>query len=151
MRRFIGALLSSHLDRRSHQALGTDAVLGGGGVSIEEIKTYWPDGEVAAAELAMCQPDVSYVWVAGHEVDLFETFDLYTHCGICGTMIDGVWWRATTPLGNGHGGPPAGWADPSQPGTMTFYGDDLAVFTTEQGLLARFAPTTFAEPQVTCH
>lgn len=65
-------------------------------------------------------------------------------------MINDVWWRANPPLGDGDGGPPAGWANPSQPGTMTFYGDDLAVFTTDQGLLARFKPTTSTAPQVTC-
>ncbi|MGZ4702928.1 MAG: hypothetical protein ACXV98_17100 [Ilumatobacteraceae bacterium] len=135
-------------DRRL--SLGTDVVLGGGEVPVADIETYWPDGRAAAEELAMCQPDVTSVWVAGQEFDLFEAFDLYTHCGIYGTMINGVWWRATTPLGDGHGGPPAGWTDPSQPGTMTFYGDDLAVFTTDDGLLARFTPTMFAEPQVTC-
>jgi hypothetical protein len=135
-------------DRRL--ALGTDAVLGGGEISIEEIKTYWPDGQSAAEALATCQPDVSAVWIAGQEFDPYEAFDLYTHCGIYGTMIDGIWWRAKEPLGDRHGGPPVGWTDPSQPGTMTFYGDDLAVFSTEQGLIARFTPTAFTEPQATC-
>ena len=123
-------------------------MLGGGEISIEDIKTYWPDGQSAAEALATCQPDLSFVWVAGQEFDLYESFDLYTHCGIYGTMIDGVWWNANEPLGNGHGGPPAGWADPFQPGTMTFHGDDLAVFATDQGLLARFTPTTFTDPRV---
>lgn len=135
-------------DRRL--SLGTDVVLGGGGIFIDDIKTSWPDGQAAAAELARCQPDVSWVWVAGHEFDPFRAFELYTHCGIYGTMIDGVWWRVTTPLGDGNGGPPDGWQDPSQPGTMTFYGDDRAVFTADQGLLARFAPTTFTQPQIRC-
>jgi hypothetical protein len=135
-------------DRRL--TLGTEVVLGGGGISIEEIKTYWANGQSAAEALATCQPDVSLVWVAGGDIGLVQAFDLYTHCGIYGTMIDGVWWRANPPLGDGHGGPPEDWADPSQPGTMTFYGDDLAVFTTDQGLLARFKPTTSIEPQVTC-
>ena len=127
-----------------------DVVLGGGGISIEEIKTYWADGQSAAEALATCQPDVSLVWLAGGDIGRVQAFDLYTHCGIYGTMINGVWWRADPALGDGHGGSPAGWADPSQPGTMTLYRDDLAVFTTDQGLVARFKPTTFTEPQVTC-
>lgn len=137
-------------DRRL--GLGTDVVLVGGGISIEEIKTYWSHGQAAAATeaLATCQPDVVSVWLAGEDFGLFHGFDLYTHCGIYGTMIDGVWWRAREPLGDGHGGPPEGWADPSQPGTMTFYEDDFAVFMTDQGQVARFEPTVLTEPQVTC-
>ena len=131
--------------------LGTDVVLGGGGISIEEIKTYWADGQSAAEALATCQPNVSLVWLASRSFGLVQAFDLSTHCGIYGTMIDGVWWRADPALGDGHGGPPEGWADPSQPGTMTVSGDDRAVFTTDQGLVARFKPTTFTEPQVTCN
>jgi hypothetical protein len=130
--------------------LGTNAVLGGGFVAIEEIRTYWADGQSAIAALATCQPGITDVWVAGQEFDPYEAFDLDTHCGIYGTMIDGVWWHANTPLVDGYGGPPPGWAVPTQHGTMTFYGDDLAVFTTDQGLLARFKPTSFAEPRDSC-
>ena len=136
-------------DRRL--GLGTDVGLGDGGIYIQDITTYWPDGRAAAEELARCLPDVSSVWVAGHEIDPFESFDLATRCGIEGTMIDGVWWRADPPLSDSDGGPPAGWAVPSQQGTMTYYGEDLAIFTTDQGLLARFEPTTLTQPDVACN
>lgn len=55
--------------------------------------------------------------------------EVYTHCGVENTRIQGVWWHAQPPLYNKQrNGPPAGWGDPSQTGTLTVVSDDRAVF-----------------------
>lgn len=59
-------------------------------------------------------------------------FDLYTHCGINGTMIAGRWWQADPPLSDGHGNPPTGWGNPSQPGTLRMVDQETAVFSADQ-------------------
>jgi hypothetical protein len=55
-------------------------------------------------------------------------FELYTHCGINGAMIDGVWWRSTTALNDGNGNPPPGWGNPYQSGVLHFLDGSAAVF-----------------------
>lgn len=58
-----------------------------------------------------------------------RSFDLYTHCGVENTRIHGVWWHANPPLYNKRrNGPPTGWGDPYQTGTLTMVSDDRAVF-----------------------
>ena len=58
-----------------------------------------------------------------------KPFDLYTHCGVENTRIRGVWWHANPPQYNKHGnGPPAGWGDPYQTGTLTMLSDSRSVF-----------------------
>jgi hypothetical protein len=56
-------------------------------------------------------------------------FEVYTHCGVENTRIQGVWWHAKPPLYNERrNGPPAGWGDPYQTGTLTVVSDSRAVF-----------------------
>lgn len=56
-------------------------------------------------------------------------FRVYTHCGVESLRVDGRWWHAKPPLYDDHRtGPPAGWADPYQEGTLTLESPDLAVF-----------------------
>jgi hypothetical protein len=58
-----------------------------------------------------------------------KPFDLYTHCGVENARIRGVWWHADPPLYNERrNGPPAGWGDPYQTGTLTMLSDSRAVF-----------------------
>jgi hypothetical protein len=58
-----------------------------------------------------------------------KQFEVYTHCGVESARIDGVWWHAKPPLYNQRqSGPPAGWGDPYQRGTLTMVSDDRAVF-----------------------
>jgi len=59
--------------------------------------------------------------------------DLYTHCGVLGLDIGGVWFAADPPLVEGPAGPPPGWGDPEQPGTATMLAADRAVFRDDQG------------------
>jgi hypothetical protein len=58
-----------------------------------------------------------------------KPFALYTHCGVENTRIRGDWWHADPPLYNKRRtGPPAGWGDPYQTGTLTMLTDNRAVF-----------------------
>jgi hypothetical protein len=56
-------------------------------------------------------------------------FDLLTHCGINGAMIDGVWWQASPVLSDGQGNPPDGWDNPYQSGVLHFADETNATFT----------------------
>lgn len=56
-------------------------------------------------------------------------FSVYTHCGVENVRIDGRWWHAQPPVYNKERtGPPAGWDDPFQEGTLTVESPDRAVF-----------------------
>ncbi len=59
-----------------------------------------------------------------------ETYEytLYTHCGIEWTRIDGVWWRASTPLSDGNANPPSGWGNPYDEGEMEIVDESTATF-----------------------
>lgn len=59
-------------------------------------------------------------------------FDLYTHCGVLGADIAGVWFAADPPLVEEFG-PPVGWGDPYQRGTLTLETVDEAVFRDDAG------------------
>jgi hypothetical protein len=73
------------------------------------------------------------------EVGATVPFELYTHCGILGAYLDGVWFAAETPLVRGGplvpGGanPPEGWGNPYQPGTLTLETAETAVFRDDLG------------------
>lgn len=58
-------------------------------------------------------------------------FQIYTHCGVNGAMIDGRWWKVSPPLDDGNGNPPPLWNNPAQEGVLRFTSDDTAVFTAE--------------------
>ncbi|TFV86014.1 hypothetical protein [Blastococcus sp. CT_GayMR16] len=63
--------------------------------------------------------------------------DLYTHCGVLGTDVGGVWFAADPPLVDGAGNPPPGWGNPYQPGTLTLVTADEAVFADDAGHVVR--------------
>ena len=80
-----------------------------------------------------------------------EQFNLYTHCGINGAMIHGVWWQATTPLGDGNGNPPPGWGNPSQDGVLHFMDSSSAVFrSSNPNLTVKLQRTTSADYPFIC-
>ncbi len=56
-------------------------------------------------------------------------FQIYTHCGVNGAMIDGRWWKVSPPLEDGNGNPPPPWNNGAQDGVLRFTSDDTAVFT----------------------
>ncbi|WP_427134882.1 hypothetical protein [Pseudarthrobacter sp. S9] len=64
-------------------------------------------------------------------------FSLYTHCGIYETQVLHTFFVADQPLDDGHGNPPAGWANPYQPGTITVAGSK-AVFHDDTGHAVTF-------------
>lgn len=78
-----------------------------------------------AAEGALTVPSPAEVGVA-YDVDL------YTHCGVLGADVGGVWFAADPPLVEEYG-PPAGWGDPYQRGTLTLESTDEAVFRDDAG------------------
>jgi hypothetical protein len=79
-------------------------------------------------------------------------FELYTHCGVLGTYLDGVWFAADTPLVEGGplaaGGanPPPDWGNPYQAGTLTLESADTAVFRDDLGHEVRLTAAPDAAP-----
>jgi hypothetical protein len=59
-------------------------------------------------------------------------YDLYTHCGVLGADIAGTWFAADPPLVAEYG-PPTGWGNPYQPGTLTLLTPQEAVFRDDVG------------------
>lgn len=55
-------------------------------------------------------------------------FQMFTHCGVRGAMIDGIWWQATPELSDGNGNPPDGWVNGNQAGTLEYLDDSTAIF-----------------------
>jgi hypothetical protein len=78
-----------------------------------------------------------------------EAYNLYTHCGITWARIDGRWWRATRPLSDGAGNPPAGWGNPFQHGVLTFTGPGTARFDSAAGSVT-FKRTPRVRPPLLC-
>jgi hypothetical protein len=72
-------------------------------------------------------------------------YDLSTHCGIRGADIGGVWFAADPPLVEEYG-PPAGWGDPDQRGTLTLLTPTEAVFRDEAGHEVRLVADEPARP-----
>jgi hypothetical protein len=71
--------------------------------------------------------------------------DLYTHCGVRGLDINGVWFAADPPLVVDHS-PPPGWGNPDQRGTVTLLTDTEAVFHDDAGHEVRLIADEAARP-----
>jgi hypothetical protein len=110
-------------------AVVAGAVWFGGGGSTEPDHTAAPssDGPVEATAPSD-GPSVQSAPEAGG-----QPFDLYTHCGVRGADIGGVWFVAEPPLTDGEGNPPDGWGNPYQPGTLTLLSPTDAVFRDDAG------------------
>lgn len=77
-------------------------------------------------------------------------FSVYTHCGVENVRIDGRWWHAKPPLYNQErSGPPEGWDDPYQNGTLTMVTQDRAVFEA-LGQRVVYLPAPENEPVRVC-
>ncbi len=87
------------------------------------------DEFAAAAE----GPAGQLVVVPPAEIGVWYPFDLYTHCGIHGADVAGVWFAVDPPLPQDPNGPPAGWDDPYQRGTLRLESADEAVFRDDAG------------------
>jgi hypothetical protein len=93
------------------------------------------DGGAAAAEsqgLADSAAPAAGFPLPSLEVGVTYPVDLYTHCGVLGLDIGGVWFAADRPLVEEYG-PPDGWGNPDQPGTITMLTHDTAVFRDDAG------------------
>ena len=66
------------------------------------------------------------------------SYTLYTHCGLRFAKIGGRWFEADRPLSDGSGNPPAGWGNPSQPGTIRMLSASVAEFRDSLGHVVRF-------------
>jgi hypothetical protein len=71
--------------------------------------------------------------------------DLYTHCGVRGMEIGGVWFAADPALVEEYG-PPPGWGNPDQPGTVTLLSGTEAVFADDVGHEVRLHADEAARP-----
>jgi hypothetical protein len=78
-----------------------------------------------------------------------ESYRLYTHCGIEWAEIEGTFWRASRPLSDGNGNPPAGWGNPFQEGKLAFRGHATAEFSSPVVSIT-FKRTDRARPPVLC-
>ena len=74
--------------------------------------------------------------------------ELSTHCGIVWTEFDGREWVTDPPLmGDGNLGPPPGWDNPMEYGTIRLESEDSAVFTSRDGdRWASFRPRVESDP-----
>ena len=82
--------------------------------------------------------------------DVDGEFDLYTHCGINGALIEGRWWQADPPLDDGNGNPPAGWDNPYQHGTLAAVDEKTLLFTADSGLTVTLQRTNDTERPLIC-
>jgi hypothetical protein len=91
------------------------------------------------AALAGCASAAGAVPAARPSADVTVAgYRLYTHCGIGDARINGRWYRASPPLSDGAGNPPAGWGNPYQLGTMRLTSERVAVFSDAAGHHVRF-------------
>jgi hypothetical protein len=75
---------------------------------------------------------------------------LFTHCGIEQTDFGGRDWVAEPILADGNRNPPAGWGNPTEPGTMTLVSTDRAEFRSRDGQrTATFRPRAATDPPAT--
>jgi hypothetical protein len=83
------------------------------------------------------------------EVGVSYPFDLYTHCGIDGADVGGVWFAPDPPLDESAGSWPAGWGNPYQRGTLTLESAVEAVFRDDAGyeLVLRAVPDSERPPR----
>jgi hypothetical protein len=78
-----------------------------------------------------------------------RSYQLYTHCGIQGAMINGTYWRAMRRLSDGNGNPPPGWGNPYQQGALILLSGTRASFQSPAGTV-RFERTARLRPPFIC-
>ena len=76
-------------------------------------------------------------------------YSLLMHCGIEWARIDDAWWQAETPLSDGSGNPPAGWAHPTQSGTLRRIDRSTMEFVAPAGSIV-FHRTELTRQPVSC-
>lgn len=76
----------------------------------------------------------------GVEMGKAYSFIIYTHCGVRRAYFDGYWWLVDPMLSDGNGNPPSGWGNPYDRGMMEMVAVNVALYTSESGMLAVFTP-----------
>jgi hypothetical protein len=105
-----------------------------------------PEGDTLAADAAAGAPGETQTLPPSLEVGAAYPLDLYTHCGVLGLDVGGVWFAADPPLVEGAGNPPAGWGNPYQRGTLTLVTTEEAVFADGAGHDVRLVADDPARP-----
>jgi hypothetical protein len=104
----------------------------------------------AAVFAAGCDSDPEGRFEQSHTENLVSPVSVYTHCGVESLRIEGRWWHARPPLYDRAGsGPPDGWSDPYQTGTLTMAEPDRAVFEA-LGQRVTFVPAVDDQPVRIC-
>ncbi len=67
-----------------------------------------------------------------------QPYQLYTKCGVTFTQFNGVTWFADPPLTDGHGGPPPGFGNPTDKGTLRQVGQHELQYVSSGGKTATF-------------
>ncbi len=96
-------------------------------------------GAYASREPNPAQPPPPYPKA---EVGKEYPHELFTFCGVGGALFDGRFWMADPPLVDGEGNAPPGWGDHTTKGAMALVREDRAVFTSNRGQMAEFAPSS---------
>lgn len=87
-------------------------------------------------------------YAAGVTIGETYSYEMYTHCGIHWTRIDGTWWE-TSPIGVNEAEPPSGWGNPYDAGRMTIVDHRTAVYDGPDGDV-QFSRTSKTEPPFVC-
>jgi hypothetical protein len=103
---------------------------------------------IAAATVAGCGSQASSSTTTTR-APAGRPYQLYTHCGIAWTKINGTFWRAEQPLSDGSGNPPDGWANPYQEGRLALVGPTTARFDSPAGTVT-FERTSRKRPPRIC-
>jgi hypothetical protein len=103
---------------------------------------------VAAVAVAGCRSQVSSS-TGTTKASEARPYQLYTHCGIEWAKVDGTFWRATRPLSDRSGDPPAGWGNPFENGTLVFLTPTKATFHSPAGS-GTFERSSRTRPPLIC-
>jgi hypothetical protein len=101
------------------------------------------------ALIAGCGTQVSSLTQTATRAHAGRPYRLYTHCGVKWAKIAGTFWRATRPLSDGSGNPPAGWGDPYQLGRLVILGRRTVRFDSPAGSVT-FERTSRLQPPLIC-
>ena len=160
LRRWRGAILAAAaaaamvtgslvvLDVRDPGSDTTAGPAGGSSVSAQDDtraeapESATPTGQALSADAAT---PVGGALPPSPEPGVAYAVDLSTHCGVRGLEIGGVWFAADRPLMENYG-PPPGWGNPVQPGTVRLLTPEEAVFTDDLGHEVRMHADEAARP-----
>jgi hypothetical protein len=107
--------------------------------------------EVWLDSAAAPDPDaLARVSVARADVPVVRRIELFTHCGVRSTTVEGVLWIADPPVPDV--GRPPGWGFNFTPGTFTVLDADRARFDADSGVSANFRRATpgTRDPATSC-